>query len=83
MFILNDVFFIECIENYPNNNVKVFNRWGNQVFEMDNYDNTWDGTSMGRATVSASEKLPVGTYFYLIDFGDGSEPKTGWLYITR
>ncbi|WP_324024062.1 gliding motility-associated C-terminal domain-containing protein [Maribacter sp. BPC-D8] len=79
----NDVFFIECIENYPNNNVKVFNRWGNQVFEMDNYDNTWDGTSMGRATVSASEKLPVGTYFYLIDFGDGSEPKTGWLYITR
>ncbi|WP_405399568.1 gliding motility-associated C-terminal domain-containing protein [Maribacter sp. Asnod2-G09] len=79
----NDVFFIECIENYPNNNVKVFNRWGNQVFEMDNYDNTWDGTSMGRATVNASEKLPVGTYFYLIDFGDGSEPKTGWLYITR
>ncbi|MDF4201878.1 gliding motility-associated C-terminal domain-containing protein [Maribacter sp. SA7] len=80
---LNDVFFIECIENYPNNNVKVFNRWGNQVFEMDNYDNTWDGTSMGRATISAPEKLPVGTYFYLIDFGDGSEPKTGWLYITR
>ncbi|WP_299797789.1 gliding motility-associated C-terminal domain-containing protein [uncultured Maribacter sp.] len=80
---LNDVFFIECIENYPNNNVKVFNRWGNQVFEMDNYDNSWDGTSMGRATISAPEKLPVGTYFYLIDFGDGSEPKTGWLYITR
>ena len=80
---LNDVFFIECIENYPNNNVKVFNRWGNQVFEMDNYDNSWDGTSSGRATINAPEKLPVGTYYYLIDFGDGSEPKTGWLYITR
>ena len=80
---LNDVFFIECIENYPNNNVKVFNRWGNQVFEMNNYDNSWDGTSMGTATINAREKLPVGTYYYLIDFGDGSEPKTGWLYITR
>ncbi|WP_405410808.1 gliding motility-associated C-terminal domain-containing protein [Maribacter sp. Asnod1-A12] len=80
---LNDVFFIECIENYPNNNVKVFNRWGSQVFEMDKYDNSWDGTSMGSTTINASEKLPVGTYFYLIDFGDGSEPKTGWLYITR
>ena len=80
---LNDVFFVECIENYPNNNVKVFNRWGNQVFEMDDYDNSWDGTSMGNATINAREKLPVGTYYYLIDFGDGSEPKTGWLYITR
>ena len=80
---LNDVFFIECIDNYPNNNVKVFNRWGNQVFEMNNYDNSWDGTSMGNATINAREKLPVGTYYYLIDFGDGSEPKTGWLYITR
>jgi len=80
----NEVFFIECIENYPDNLLQVFNRWGNKVFEMEGYNNTWDGTSSGRATISASEKLPVGTYYYTLNPRDGAtEPKTGWLYITR
>mgnify|MGYP000539146122 CR=1 FL=1 len=80
----NDSFFIECIEQYPNNMLQVFNRWGNKVFEMKNYDNSWDGTSMNRATISESEKLPVGTYYYILSLGDNtSTPKSGWLYISR
>ena len=80
----NDTFFIECIESYPNNIVQVFNRWGAKVFEMPGYDNSWDGTSTGRATISAREKLPVGTYYYILDPRDGqTQPKSGWLYITR
>mgnify|MGYP000394657623 CR=1 FL=1 len=80
----NEVFFIECIEDYPNNNLQVFNRWGNKVFEMNNYNNTWDGTSSGRVTIGQSEKLPVGTYYYLLTLGeDNNEPKSGWLYISR
>lgn len=80
----NDTFFIECIEQYPNNTLQVFNRWGTKVFEAQNYDNSWDGTSTGRATINASEKLPVGTYYYTLEPGDGSTPpKAGWLYINR
>ena len=59
----NDTFFIECIEEYPNNNLQVFNRWGTKVFEMQGYDNSWDGTSQGRATINTADRLPVGTYF--------------------
>jgi len=80
----NEFFFIECIEQYPNNKLEVFNRWGTKVFEMEGYDNSWDGTSMGRATINASEKLPVGTYYYTLDPRDGgTDPKSGWLYISR
>lgn len=51
---------------------------------MKGYNNTWRGVSEGRATTNAEEKLPVGTYYYLLDPGDGStQPKTRWLYITR
>jgi uncharacterized repeat protein (TIGR01451 family)/gliding motility-associated-like protein len=79
----NEVFYVDCIENYPNNHLQVYNRWGNMVFEAYNYQNTWDGTSYGKATINAEEKLPVGTYFYVLDLGNDDEPLSGWLYITR
>ncbi|MFC4721568.1 gliding motility-associated C-terminal domain-containing protein [Geojedonia litorea] len=80
---VNDTFIIDCIENYPSNKLEVYNRWGNLVFEQANYQNNWDGTSNGRATISGSNQLPVGTYYYVLDIGDGSEPIVDWLYINR
>lgn len=78
---VNDFFQIACIENYPNNNVQVFNRWGVKVFEQDQYNNTWGGTSEARTTLSRGQNLPVGTYFYILDLGDGTQNRTGWVYI--
>src|SRR5690606_31228712 len=80
---VNDFFKIDCIENYPNNMLQVSNRWGNIVFESRSYKNDWDGTPNGRAMVQKEKQLPVGTYFYLLDLGDGSKPRTDWLYINR
>ncbi|QFZ53650.1 T9SS type B sorting domain-containing protein [Oceanihabitans sp. IOP_32] len=79
----NDTFIINCIENYPNNTLEVYNRWGNLVYRKTGYNNDWDGTSNGRSVIRASEKLPVGTYYYVLDLGDGNKPKVGWLYINR
>lgn len=80
----NDVFLIECIQNYPNNNLQIFNRWGSKVYGATGYDNSWTGHSEGRATIGLPNKLPVGTYFYILNFGDGETPsRTGWLYLTR
>ncbi|TVZ57293.1 putative repeat protein (TIGR01451 family)/gliding motility-associated-like protein [Lutibacter sp. Hel_I_33_5] len=79
----NDTFTIDCINNYPNNIFEVFNRWGNTVYKKVNYNNTWDGTSNGRANINVDKKLPVGTYYYVLDLRDGSKPKTGWLYLNR
>ncbi|WP_439709299.1 DUF7507 domain-containing protein [Algibacter lectus] len=79
----NDFFLISCIENYPNNKLEVYNRWGNIVYQAKGYSNTWDGTSNGRVTINEAKELPVGTYYYVLDLGNGSKPKTGWIYINR
>jgi gliding motility-associated-like protein len=80
---VNDVFVIDCIENYPNNSIEIYNRWGNMVYEAKKYSNNFDGTSNGRAVLSQGDELPVGTYYYVIDLGDESKPRVGWLYINR
>ncbi|WP_406683381.1 gliding motility-associated C-terminal domain-containing protein [Seonamhaeicola sp. MEBiC1930] len=80
---VNEVFYIDCINNYPNNNLKIYNRWGNLVYTKEGYDNTFDGISNGRSVLNKNEKLPVGTYYYVLDLGDGSKQKAGWLYIVR
>uniref|UniRef100_UPI002614DE1E T9SS type B sorting domain-containing protein n=1 Tax=uncultured Tenacibaculum sp. TaxID=174713 RepID=UPI002614DE1E len=79
----NEVFYIDCIGNYPKNKLEVYNRWGNIVYSKEGYDNTFDGISNGRAVINKGERLPVGTYYYVLDLGDGSDARVGWLYIVR
>ncbi|MBL7939927.1 MAG: gliding motility-associated C-terminal domain-containing protein [Flavobacteriales bacterium] len=77
----NDVYTITNIENYPDNDFVVFNRWGNKVFEASRYNNTWDGSSQFGAMFG--EKLPEGTYYYVLDPGTGDEAYTGFIYLRR
>ncbi|AEE20301.1 T9SS C-terminal target domain-containing protein [Dokdonia sp. 4H-3-7-5] len=77
----NDTFTIRCIESYPENNLKIYNRAGNMVYEMDGYANVWRGTSTSNGTVNKNDGLPSSTYYYILDLKDGSEPLTGWVYI--
>lgn len=88
----NDFFKIDGLELHPNNTVSIFNRWGVQVFETKGYGKTTDanvfkGISDGRATVSKNEKLPAGTYFYVIEvvneFDASKTKKSGYLYINE
>ncbi|MCC4214375.1 Ig-like domain-containing protein, partial [Leeuwenhoekiella parthenopeia] len=68
---LNDVFTILNIENFPNNKVQIFNRWGVEVFSVTGYNNgdkAFEGFSDGRATVRRGERLPTGTYYYVIEY---------------
>ncbi|MDQ2656172.1 MAG: gliding motility-associated C-terminal domain-containing protein [Bacteroidota bacterium] len=81
----NDDFRIDCITQFPNNNVKIFNRAGVLVYEADGYDNN-DVVFQGigeRGVYTIGNELPVGTYFYIIDKRDGSKPKTGYLELVR
>ncbi|MFH4966026.1 gliding motility-associated C-terminal domain-containing protein, partial [Gaetbulibacter sp. M235] len=80
---VNDVFVIECIENYPDNKLEVYNRWGNLVYSKKGYRNDWDGTSNGRRTINKSNELPEGTYYYVITLNDQLKPIVGWLYLNR
>ncbi len=84
----NDFFLIQGIENLTNT-VTIFNRWGVEVYSVNNYNNAnraFRGISEGRVTVSQGELLPEGTYFYAIEYIDSQNmtiKKSGHLYINR
>ncbi|HUR29996.1 MAG TPA: gliding motility-associated C-terminal domain-containing protein, partial [Saprospiraceae bacterium] len=75
---VNDLLIFPCLETslFPENKLIVFNEWGDAVFTAEPYENDWDGSFSG-------EGLPVGTYFYIMDFGDGNEPKRSFLVLER
>jgi gliding motility-associated-like protein len=76
---MNDAWIIEDIENFPNNNVTIYNRWGNKLAHFTNYDNknnVWKGETSSGTIVSS------GTYFYVIELNSGSGYKKGWVEVT-
>jgi len=83
----NDVFTIPILNSYPNHKLCIYNRWGNIVYEYENKGRVgqqpWNGFSNGRWTLNKdSEKVPVGTYFYVIEFNDGTRTsESTWLYL--
>jgi len=85
----NNHFHIAGIEAYPDNTVRIYNRWGVKVFEVQSYDNVrnvFKGISEGRVTVEAADKLPQGTYYYVIEYVDENNQKqtmVGWLYLKK
>ncbi|WP_430615341.1 gliding motility-associated C-terminal domain-containing protein [Flavobacterium sp. JP2137] len=86
----NDYFFIDRIQEYPQNTVQIFNRWGTKVFETTNYDssgNVFKGYSDGKGTLNKNEKLPTGTYYYILTYelhsASGTQviKKAGYLHL--
>jgi gliding motility-associated-like protein len=72
---VNDNFTILGLEKYPNNKLFVFNRFGNQVYTSDNYKNNWNAVTEGVI-------VPDGTYFYVLDLGNGKK-LSGYVQIHR
>ncbi len=73
---VNDRLTINCIQDYPNNTLEIFDRYGNSIYRAVGYNNSWDGTGN-------NGEVPKGTYFYILDLGDGSEVRKGWIQIIR
>lgn len=74
---VNDFFDIRGIDEYPDNLVVIVNRWGTEVFRSKGYTGGWPGTTENGTA------LPVGTYYYRIELGDGMEPLGGFVVINR
>jgi gliding motility-associated-like protein len=86
----NDFFFIDGISKYPDNELVIFNRWGTKVYEAKGYNETdkvFRGYSQAPTTYKSEEKLPAGTYFYVLRYNYGNDgeiriaKKAGYLYI--
>jgi gliding motility-associated-like protein len=71
----NDVFKIAGLESYPGSQLLIFNRWGNQVYQADDYLNSWDGSG-----------LAEGTYYYVLNRRERTGSITtfkGWVFLKR
>ena len=76
----NDTFVIEGIELFENE-LTIYNRWGNIVYDVANYKNDWNGTSNAGRVIRRNDNLPAGTYYYTLKIKDQNKTSTGWLYI--
>lgn len=75
----NDEFEIFTVNNYPLNKVSIYNRWGELLKEIENYDNethVWNGTNEGDIAVGS------GTYFFTLESG-GETVISGWIELIK
>jgi len=74
----NDGLLVRGLEDYPQNKLIVFNRWGNEVYEESNYRNSspWFGVNNG------GEEIPEGTYFVVVEL-EGADALRGYLELRR
>jgi len=83
----HDFLMITGLEERPDNNINIYNRWGILVYATESYsiaNNYFDGTSQARATYKAGELLPTGTYFYILNYVDldgSNKTLSGHLYL--
>ncbi len=75
---VNDYFFVPCLigDQELDNELIIFNQWGDEVFHAAPYLNDWRGTYNGAP-------LPAGTYFYVIRFNAGGGTQSGFLILQR
>jgi gliding motility-associated-like protein len=73
---INDYWIVQHIDMYPDNEVKVFDRSGRVVYTKKGYTNNWGATLNG-------VPLAEGTYYYVIDYGNGTGIKKGFITVIR
>ncbi|MFK8058343.1 MAG: gliding motility-associated C-terminal domain-containing protein [Saprospiraceae bacterium] len=72
---LNDELTVMGLRQYPDHVITIFNRQGNLLATFTEYENDWKGDVNGKV-------LPAGTYFYVIELGDGTS-KSGYIQLSR
>jgi mucin-2 len=82
---INDTFVIgNLAELYPLFTLEIYNRYGNKVYQGNINTPNWDGTSSEGGLKLGDSLLPIGVYFFIINFNDGTrEPLQDRVYLSR
>lgn len=68
----NDLLVFKNLERNPNNHLVIYNRWGQNVFEADNYQNNWNGGGHSD-----------GTYFFILKVDNLDTTYRGFITILK
>ncbi len=82
---VNDEFVIKNLPiKFPNFKLEIYNRYGNSIYSGNANTPNWNGTTTEKGIKIGNEKLPVGVYFYILDYNDGKKiSKQGRVYLSR
>ena len=69
---VNDFLEFEFLQFYPNNELTIWNRWGNVVYKKSGYQNDWNGNDVSE-----------GTYFFILKNLDKNETHSGFFQIVK
>jgi antitoxin component of MazEF toxin-antitoxin module len=71
---VNGRFMILGLEKYPGSRLTVYSRWGNAVYQSENYQNDWTG-----------QNVAIGSYIYVIEVKkpEGTETYKGSVFIVK
>jgi gliding motility-associated-like protein len=69
---INDFLSFEYLSFYPDNEIFIFNRWGNELFRQKNYQNNWSG-----------EEYDEGTYFYLLKIYETGDEYSSFFFLDK
>lgn len=78
---LNDALIIDNLHYFPENNLQIFNRWGDLVFQAQPYENNWDGKS--NVSALGGDNLVGGTYFFVLQLDENSDPLKGYIELKK
>lgn len=79
---INDVFEIQNLDAYSNNQLTIINRWGDVVYKASPYANNWDGVSNTGMNIT-NGVVTDGTYFYVFIPAPGELPVKGSVEVRR
>ncbi len=68
----NDIFYIESIELYKNNELTILDSWGTIVYQVSNYNNTW-----------SADNLAPGKYYYLLFLKEQGKTLSGSVSVLK
>jgi gliding motility-associated-like protein len=88
---VHDLFMIYCINHYPDASIYIFDQLGNRIYEKKHYGNMefwkipeaawWNGKPTSGPGYSKNDKVPPGTYYYVLDLGNG-EVKKSYVFVS-
>lgn len=75
----NDNFVVHGLDVYPDNEILIFNRWGDLVYKKSGYMNNWNGNN------EDGKSLPDGTYFVILNVqtSEGEKNLTGYVDVRK
>lgn len=80
----NDNFYIRGLGDFSENELTIFNRWGETVYQATNYQNDWNGKPNKSTLLSGNDGIvPNDTYYYILYTKANNKTVNGYVYITK